>query len=250
MKLAKKSLSYALVFMAGTLVSGSVAFAATTYVKAQKERTTIQYQGNAIAHPAGLVYAGSTYVQLYSIEQALKQAGFLPGWDGSTLSLSENNVAKLSGGTSDSLGTYVDIGYASTSIMENAVDFIKSVSDANITDQEMISTDNQILARLNDNLEAIQKDTPSDSALIKLQNDCETSLKDYEAAYNDFNTYVQTGNVTYEDSFKADYDKADSQFQQTTDDFQAYPSTLTGTSQTGTANAPLAAAFKHNFSLK
>ena len=83
----KRILSYALTFMAGSLLSGTVAMAATTMVQAQKGTSNMILNGKTVEQPPKLVYGGTTYVQLYSIEQALKQAGFSVGWDGTNFTM-------------------------------------------------------------------------------------------------------------------------------------------------------------------
>ena len=72
----------------GTLFAGGTIFAATTYVQAQAGTSKISLNGTTLASPPKLVYGGTTYVQLYSIQHALQQVlGLLPGWDGTTFSM-------------------------------------------------------------------------------------------------------------------------------------------------------------------
>jgi len=79
----KKIAGYAVAFVLGSALSGGAVMAATNYVQALKGDSVIQLNGNAVEHAPKLVYGGTTYVQLYSIQQALKQAGFGANWDGS-----------------------------------------------------------------------------------------------------------------------------------------------------------------------
>lgn len=84
----KKVLGYTVAFLAGTLFSGGVALAATNYVQAIKGTSVIELNGSAISSPPKLVYGGTTYVQLYSIQQGLKQVfGTQPTWNGNTFNI-------------------------------------------------------------------------------------------------------------------------------------------------------------------
>jgi hypothetical protein len=83
----KRVMGYALAFTIGTMVSGSVAFAASNYVQALEGQSNVTLNGQSVANPPKLVFSGTTYVQLYSIEQALKQAGITPSWDGNTFDM-------------------------------------------------------------------------------------------------------------------------------------------------------------------
>ncbi|MDQ0188871.1 hypothetical protein JI721_12265 [Alicyclobacillus cycloheptanicus] len=79
----KKAAGYIGAFLAGSIVTGGMAIAATTYVQAQKGTSIVEMNGQKVASPPTLVYGGTTYVQLYSIQQALKKVGWLAKWDGS-----------------------------------------------------------------------------------------------------------------------------------------------------------------------
>lgn len=74
---------YAVAFIAGSVMSGTAAMAATKYVQAQLGNATYTVNGKVVGKSPKLVYGGTTYVQLYSIQQALKNAGFTNTWDGS-----------------------------------------------------------------------------------------------------------------------------------------------------------------------
>lgn len=79
----KRVIGYALSFVAGSILSGGVAFAATNMVQAEKGTSVIEYNGKSISSPPKLVYGGTTYVQLYAIQQGLKTVlGANPTWDG------------------------------------------------------------------------------------------------------------------------------------------------------------------------
>ena len=70
----------------GSLLAGSIAFAATTAVQAQKE--TVNYGG---IQGTGLVYGGTTYAELYAIQQVLKQQGVVNHWTGSSFTMDSSS---------------------------------------------------------------------------------------------------------------------------------------------------------------
>lgn len=63
--------------LVGSFLTGSVVFASTSLVQAQKETAT--YAG---VKGSALVYGGTTYAELYSVQQALKQQGVVNQWNG------------------------------------------------------------------------------------------------------------------------------------------------------------------------
>lgn len=79
----KKVLGYAGAFVAGTLLSGTVAFAATNMVQAQLGNSVYELNGQTVEKAPKLVYGGTTYVQLYSIQQLLNKLGIKNSWNGS-----------------------------------------------------------------------------------------------------------------------------------------------------------------------
>lgn len=83
----RKAFRYALAFVAGTVLTCSVAYAGTSYVEAQKTSSSIYVNGNKVAAPPMLVYSGSAYVQLYSIQQGLQSAGLDTTWNGSKFNI-------------------------------------------------------------------------------------------------------------------------------------------------------------------
>lgn len=231
MKLAKKTLGYALAFTAGTLFSGSVAFAASNMIQAQKVNTSVKYHGTTVSNPPGLVYGGSMYVQLYSIQQAMRQAGFTADWDGHSFSLGDNTAEKLSGGTSDAEGTWMDAGYSVATVLTNMLDFTKVVMNQNATDQDILAVTGRVLKNLNDQDAAIQKDTPTDAALLNIQKEYVTSLNELVTAFTDFQTAVTNQDKTLLAQFITDYDKADADLQKALNDYSVYvpPSTFAST---------------------
>ncbi|MCL6637592.1 MAG: hypothetical protein K6T26_06570, partial [Alicyclobacillus sp.] len=79
----KNILGYILAFTAGSLLSGSAAWAATNLVQAQAKGSVVELNGKQLSAPPSLVYGGTTYVQLYSIQNGLQQVlGIRPTWDG------------------------------------------------------------------------------------------------------------------------------------------------------------------------
>lgn len=93
----KKVFGYALAFSLGTMVSGSAVYATTNYVQALRENSTVSLNGNTVGNPPALVFGGTTYVQLYSIQQALKQAGIVTTWNGSNFNMSMSSSPSGSG---------------------------------------------------------------------------------------------------------------------------------------------------------
>ncbi|KUO97332.1 hypothetical protein [Ferroacidibacillus organovorans] len=63
----------------GSMLAGSFVFAATNAVQAQKE--TVSYDG---IKGTGLVYDGTTYAELYAVQQVLKKEGLVNHWTGSS----------------------------------------------------------------------------------------------------------------------------------------------------------------------
>jgi|GEM_PF-4250891 len=64
--------------LVGSLVAGSLAFAATTNV-VQAQQEAVNYGG---IHGTALVYGGTTYAELYAVQQVLKKQGIVNQWDG------------------------------------------------------------------------------------------------------------------------------------------------------------------------
>ncbi|MHB1682050.1 MAG: hypothetical protein ACYCYO_04365 [Bacilli bacterium] len=64
--------------LVGSLVAGSLAFAATTNV-VQAQQEAVNYSG---VHGTALVYGGTTYAELYAVQQVLKKQGIVNQWDG------------------------------------------------------------------------------------------------------------------------------------------------------------------------
>ncbi|MCL6593450.1 MAG: hypothetical protein K6T31_05695 [Alicyclobacillus sp.] len=79
----KQIMGYAMAFTVGSLLSGSAAWAATNLVQAQAKGSVVELNGKQLSAPPSLVYGGTTYVQLYSIQNGLQQVlGVRPTWDG------------------------------------------------------------------------------------------------------------------------------------------------------------------------
>ncbi|MCL6443491.1 MAG: hypothetical protein K6T83_08555 [Alicyclobacillus sp.] len=96
----KKTAGYVVAFIAGTLSAGTVAYAGSQYVQATAGTSTITINGKPVANPPKLVYGGTTYIQLYSIELALRQAGIIPTWNGTTSTLDITTPSNNSGSDS------------------------------------------------------------------------------------------------------------------------------------------------------
>jgi len=69
-------------FVAGIIVTGGIAMATPLAVQAVRGNSVFKLNGQSAGSAPKLVYGGTTYVQLYSIEQALKKAGIGVNWDG------------------------------------------------------------------------------------------------------------------------------------------------------------------------
>ncbi|MFB5192706.1 hypothetical protein [Alicyclobacillus fastidiosus] len=82
-KMARKVPTHVAAFLAGGILFGGSVFAATNMVQAQKGNSTFTLNGQTVGNASKLVYGGTTYVQLYSIEQALDKAGVTATWNGS-----------------------------------------------------------------------------------------------------------------------------------------------------------------------
>ncbi len=70
----------------GSLVAGSLVFASTNAVQAQKE--TVNYDG---IQGTALVYGGTTYAELYAVQQVLKQQGIVNKWTGSAFTMASSS---------------------------------------------------------------------------------------------------------------------------------------------------------------
>ena len=82
----RRILSHAVVFALGTLFAGSsVAMAATVYVQAERGSAVVYWNSHKMASPSTLVNNNTTYVQLYALQQGLKQSGYTAAWDGHNL---------------------------------------------------------------------------------------------------------------------------------------------------------------------
>ncbi len=68
----------------GTNLTGAGAMVAGQFIRVQYGDSLYRLNGQAAGKSPKLVYGGTTYVQLYSIQQALRKAGFQTNWNGST----------------------------------------------------------------------------------------------------------------------------------------------------------------------
>lgn len=68
----------------GVLLTGTTVFAGSTLVQAIEGQASMTFNGQQLGVTPKLVFGGTTYVQLYTIQQALKKSGFGANWDGST----------------------------------------------------------------------------------------------------------------------------------------------------------------------
>lgn len=68
--------------LVGSLLAGGIVFASTSLVQAQKE--IVNYGG---IQGTGLVYGGTTYAELYAVQQVLKQQGVVNHWTGSAFTM-------------------------------------------------------------------------------------------------------------------------------------------------------------------
>jgi outer membrane protein assembly factor BamB len=110
-KSVRQALTYTGVFLAGTLVTGTVALANTNYVQALLGISNVIDNGKTISSPPKLVYNGTTYVQLYSIQHSLQQAGISATWDGTNFRIAtpiqENSNVQLNGTSIEKPNAYV-----------------------------------------------------------------------------------------------------------------------------------------------
>ncbi len=86
----KSTIGYISAFLVGTLISGGSVFAATNYVKTLEKNSEITMNGQVINEAPALVYGGTTYVQLYSIQQALKSIQMNNTWNGYDFDIKTN----------------------------------------------------------------------------------------------------------------------------------------------------------------
>lgn len=101
----KKVLTHSVAFVAGGILLGgsTVALASSNVVQAIKGTSSVYANGKLIANPPKLVYGGTTYVQLYSIQHGLIDSGIPATWDGNNFKMTipyeppapTNNVVKL-----------------------------------------------------------------------------------------------------------------------------------------------------------
>lgn len=107
----RQALTYTGVFLAGTLVTGTVALANTNYVQALLGTSNVIDNGKTFSSPSKLVYKGTTYVQLYSIQHSLQQAGIPAVWDGTnfkiTTPIQESSTVQLNGSSIEKPNAYV-----------------------------------------------------------------------------------------------------------------------------------------------
>ncbi|MCF8565031.1 FxLYD domain-containing protein [Alicyclobacillus tolerans] len=127
--------------IAGALIPATVALAANKNVQALWGTSTISINGQSVASGIPkLVYGGTTYIQLYSVEQALKKVGITPSWDGQTFNMdtsSSSSSGSSSGSSSNSTITLNQLTKAadgsSTIITGNAINTGSVVHSFTIT---------------------------------------------------------------------------------------------------------------------
>ncbi len=195
MKFKSKTLGYALAFGAGTLFSVPAAVAATNYIQAQRTQSTIQFSGKTISQPPALVYDGSTYVQLYAIQQALKQIGMNPGWDGSVFSIHQSDIPGMSGGSTDNATVYSDVGYSLLTLGTESIQLDTLTSNSSSTNTQKKSKIDEMLTVINDNISAIQSDAPTDPKLQSILTDYLNVLNQSKTIYSDLQQVIQTQNA-------------------------------------------------------
>lgn len=84
----KKFIGYIAAAAIASMFTGTAAFAAGTYVQAQRGSSVIQLNGQTVSSPPKLIYDGTTYVQLYSIQSGLQSVfGVRPTWDGTNFNI-------------------------------------------------------------------------------------------------------------------------------------------------------------------
>lgn len=161
---AKKVLTHIAAFLAGGILFGGSVFAATNMVQAQKGNSTFTLDGKTVGNAPKLVYGGTTYVQLYAIQQALGQAGVTAKWDGSK----DPGVFAMTtaGGSTSPSGTTVNLSQLPQTftykdgekLTINSVSADSTSTEINITVENNGSKTNAIIpfGNLSDNGPAIQ----------------------------------------------------------------------------------------------
>lgn len=84
-----KRFAYAIpAFIAGTVLSGSVAMAATNYIQAQRlSNSSVSVNGQNVGTTPRFVSNNTTFLGLWWLQGALKKAGILTNWDGNKFSV-------------------------------------------------------------------------------------------------------------------------------------------------------------------
>ncbi len=118
MKVSSK-LAYVIpAFIVGTMVTSTVALAATSYIQAQKAPTsTISVNGKQISAPR-LVYGNTTYTGLWWLQQALKAAGIQATWNGFNFAITTTSTP-----SSQTIGTAN--GYQVNSFAQGTTTMVK-----------------------------------------------------------------------------------------------------------------------------
>jgi hypothetical protein len=80
-------LTHTLAMMLGASLTGTVAVAATNYVQAVKQSSSVYINGSKTADTLGLRYDNKAYLQVGAIQQSLAKVGVATQWDGSNLKM-------------------------------------------------------------------------------------------------------------------------------------------------------------------
>jgi len=177
--------------------------AATNEVQAMKENTTtIALDGKTVETPPALVYGGTTYVQLYSIQQALKQAGFSPAWDGSHLTFSmttptlSNDVKPLSGGSIDPAVVEQDIATSLIHFSDRLSNVDQVLNDSRSTVPNIEQSLQNVVTALSADEVALNGDHPADPTLQSYVTQYVKILSDYAATFTEQLNALQTNDTT------------------------------------------------------
>ncbi len=123
------------------MLSGTAAFATGTYVQAQRSSSVIELNGKTVANPPKLVYGGTTYVQLYSIQNGLQSVfETRPTWDGNHFNILEPTPI----GSNDSVQVaFTRAGDHPELVLESAINNAHSTLDIaiySITKQDIVDS--------------------------------------------------------------------------------------------------------------
>jgi hypothetical protein len=202
----KRVVGHVITFTLGTLVSGSVALAATNMIQAQKLNANIVVAGKAHG-TTELVYNGKAYLPVSDIQGVFQQAGITSKWNSGRLTVtlpsksSGSTDSSGSNGTSGSTGNEIKVNLplinAITSSMldmgSNLQDLGNNLINAGKTNDETSAenTCQTFLTKLQSNYQKVSQVQPNDAAGQKILTDYLAVLSQYQTAVQDLLTALQ-----------------------------------------------------------